>query len=103
MAKTSRATKSYKTERVDIRNGDCLDLLRAVPESSIDFIVTDPPYFLDQLGDEWNDASIVRNIKRAGAVGGLPVGMKFDKQQGRRLERFFFQVSNEAIRVLKPG
>ena len=103
MAKTSRAAKSYKTECVDIRNGDCLDLLRALPENSIDFIVTDPPYFLDQLGDEWNDKSIVRNIKKAGAVGGLPVGMKFDKQQGRRLERFFFQVSNEAIRVLKPG
>ena len=103
MAKSSRVAKSYKTERVDIRNGDCLDLLRELPESSIDFIVTDPPYFLDQLGDEWNDKNIVRNIKKAGAVGGLPVGMKFDKQQGRRLERFFFQVSNEAIRVLKPG
>lgn len=74
-----------------------------LPESSIDFIVTDPPYFLDQLGDEWNDTSIVRNMKKAGAVGGLPVGMKFDKQRGRRLERFFFQVANEAIRVLKPG
>ena len=61
--KPSRAVKSYKTKLVDIQNGDCLDLLRKLPESSVDFIVTDPPYFLDQLGDEWNDVSIVRNIK----------------------------------------
>lgn len=69
----------------------------------MDFLLSDPPYFLDQLDDKWSHEAIGQNMRKAGAVGGLPVGMKFDPVQGRRLEAFFHQVSLEAIRVLKPG
>ena len=103
MAKPTSSARRYSTDNVDLRNGDCLALLMTVPDNSVDFIVTDPPYFLDQLGDEWDDKRIKRNIGKAGAIGGLPVGMRFDPKQGRRLERFFSFVSTEAIRVLKPG
>ncbi len=29
-----------------VYNGDCLDVIKTLPESSVDCIVTDPPYFL---------------------------------------------------------
>lgn len=51
---------SYKPNSfVEIRQGDCLDLLPAIPDDSIDCIVTSPPYWRkrdymhpDQLGQE---------------------------------------------------
>ena len=64
--------------------------------------MSDPPYFLDQLDDAWSRTSINKKMGKAGAVGGLPVGMKFDRAQSKRLEEFFFKVSQEAIRVMKP-
>ena len=37
-----------------IVNGDCLDVLRAMPDASIDSIVTDPPYGLGFMGKKWD-------------------------------------------------
>lgn len=34
--------------------GDCLEVLRELPEASIDAIVTDPPYGLEFMGREWD-------------------------------------------------
>lgn len=37
---------------IDIRQGDCFELLKTIPDKSIDFILTDPPYEFksDKLG-----------------------------------------------------
>jgi len=37
----------------DLRFGDCLDLMRAMPANSVDLIATDPPYFKVK-GDAWD-------------------------------------------------
>lgn len=29
---------------LDLRHGDCLDLLRELPDASVDCVLTDPPY-----------------------------------------------------------
>ncbi|WP_236169744.1 DNA-methyltransferase [Pseudomonas atacamensis] len=34
--------------------GDCLELLRQMPENSVDSIVTDPPYGLSFMGKKWD-------------------------------------------------
>jgi DNA modification methylase len=39
---------------MDIRNGDCLEVLRTVESNSIDSIVTDPPYGLSFMGKKWD-------------------------------------------------
>ena len=82
---------------------DCLVGLKNLASHSVDFIATDPPYFLDGMGDEWSDRDLKEKEAKGGAVRGLPVGMKFDPRQGQRLELFFEQVSREVLRVLKPG
>lgn len=94
--------KTFSSNVADLRQGDCLKLLKTLPDCSVDFLLSDPPYFLDQLDDAWSKTGIARNMTRPSAIGGLPVGMKFDPAQGRRLEAFFHRVSLEAIRVLKP-
>lgn len=35
--------------------GDCLDILKTIPEDSIDLIVTSPPYFAGQEYEKWKD------------------------------------------------
>lgn len=59
----------------EIKNGNCIDLMRAMPDNSVDSIVTDPPYELGFMGKSW-DAS----------------GIAYDVAMWR-----------EALRVLKPG
>lgn len=39
---------------VRIINGDCLDVLRTLPDASVDSCVTDPPYGLKFMGNAWD-------------------------------------------------
>jgi len=87
----------------ELHNEDCLVAFKTLPTNSVDFIATDPPYFLDGMDNAWSDKDLKKKQAKAGAIGGLPVGMKFDPEQGKRLEQFFQIVSHEALRVLKPG
>lgn len=34
--------------------GDCLDILRTIPDNSVDAVVTDPPYGLSFMGKRWD-------------------------------------------------
>lgn len=52
------------TEDVQLKHGDCLELMKEIPDESIDLIVSDPPYFLGmthngQKGD-FNDLAICK-------------------------------------------
>ena len=80
-----------------------MSLLKDVPSESIHLIVTDPPYFIDGMGDDWDNTALQIKAAKAGVIGSLPVGMKFDPAQGKSFQRFMEQVSLEAFRVLKPG
>lgn len=39
---------------IQLLHGDCLDLLKTLPENSVDSIVTDPPYGLSFMGKKWD-------------------------------------------------
>jgi DNA modification methylase len=36
--------------------GDCRDVLRTLPDNSVDSIVTDPPYELGFMGKKWDSS-----------------------------------------------
>jgi len=38
----------------ELHLGDCLDVLKTIPENSVDSIVTDPPYGLSFMGKKWD-------------------------------------------------
>jgi site-specific DNA-methyltransferase (adenine-specific) len=40
-----------KGSKIDLLNGDCLDLLPAIPDKSVDIVLTDPPYLY--LAAKW--------------------------------------------------
>lgn len=92
-----------ETTNYQIFNEDCRKGIKKLPNNSIDLIVTDPPYFIDGMGDDWNDITLTKKAKKSGVIGGLPVGMKFDRKQGEDLQKFLQPLCKEFFRVLKPG
>jgi site-specific DNA-methyltransferase (adenine-specific) len=55
--------------------GDCRDVLKSLPDNSVDSIVTDPPYELGFMGKKWDSSGIAYDV----------------------------DVWSECLRVLKPG
>ena len=92
-----------ETPDVTLRTGDCCGVLDDMSPDSVHLAVTDPPYFLDRLGDDWDQDRIEYSKGHAGVVGGLPIGMRFDRAQGQRLQEFLSPVAARLFRVLKPG
>lgn len=83
--------------------GDCCLYLKEIPDNSIELIITDPPYFIDGLDKNWDENKLQKRVSKSGVVGGLPIGMKFDRQQGQDLQNFMMPVASEFFRILKPG
>lgn len=84
--------------------GDAAEVLPRIESGTIDLVLTDPPYFLDKLDNNWDYRTVSATPDYAHtAVKSLPAGMVFDKEQGVRLYKWFFGISQELKRVLKPG
>lgn len=84
-------------------NGDSLKVLKELPDNSFHACFTDPPYFIDGMDNSWNANSLKTKASKAGVIGSLPVGMKFDPKQGIEFEKFMTEISKEIYRILKPG
>jgi site-specific DNA-methyltransferase (adenine-specific) len=56
-------------------NADCIEAMKAMPDNSVDSIVTDPPYELGFMGKSWDASGVAFNV----------------------------EVWQEALRVIKPG
>lgn len=91
------------SENVLIALGNSLEVLKDIKSESIDACITDPPYFIDGLDNNWNTDLLEKKISKAGVIGSMPVGMKFDPKQGKVLQRFIQNISIEVFRILKPG
>lgn len=98
-----RGEKDGQVVQATLLHGDALQLLRSLPDKSVHLVATDPPYFIDGMGSDWSKSKLDARTKKASVVGGLPVGMKFDPQQGLQFQKFMYLVAVEAMRVLKPG
>jgi site-specific DNA-methyltransferase (adenine-specific) len=82
----------YKSNDAVIFNEDCLQILSAIPENSIDMIFADPPYMLS------NDGFSCRSGKRVNVNKG-----KWDKSNGFEIDALFHNEWISACRrVLKP-
>ncbi|MBW8127527.1 MULTISPECIES: DNA-methyltransferase [Pseudomonas] len=99
--------------------GDCIELMRQMPENSVDSVVTDPPYGIRFMGKSWDGQDIESRAAyrdsmpsadpACGVTGGhrstaseagkydlTPSGMK-------AFQSFTFEWATECLRVLKPG
>ena len=85
---------------IDLRHGDCLDVMRTLADSFVDSVVTDPPYHLtNNGGGPHNKTPNAYSRAQAGAGSGGFMGKAWDGGD------IAFQPATwiEAMRVLKPG
>lgn len=94
--------KRMSGSNVRIENEDCRVGMKRLADNSVSLILTDPPYFLDGMGADWDAAKLKRRVKK-GVVGSLPAGMKFSARQGLDLQRFLTPIAREWMRVIRPG
>jgi len=83
--------------------GDAEKVLAKIEDKSIDLVLTDPPYFLDKMDNNWNPETVSMLTDYCNTIKSLPPGMKFDKEQGKRFYEWYLKISKELLRVLKPG
>ena len=85
-----------------IINNDCMQELENMEDTSIDCVITDPPYFIDKLDNEWSSTNI-NNDKKNSHIKHLPKGMKFDKKQVKELYDYYLNLSKLLFKKMKPG
>ncbi len=90
----------HKDSSVELHHGDCLEVLRSLPDASVDSVVTDPPYGLSNTTPQQVADTMVRWIN--GDRDYIPVCAGF---MGRSWDAFVPPVAvwDECLRVLKPG
>ena len=85
---------------IDVRHGDCLDVLREMPDNSVDAVVTDPPYGLSPVSPGKMTETLAAWVN--GDTGFIP---KMKGYMGQAWDGFVPPpvVWAECMRVLKPG
>lgn len=80
----------------EIREGDCVALMAATAEASIDAVVCDPPYGIGFMGREWDGVAIREAAARDRATR-QTLGPHSDSRPGRASARSSSAFGNEAI------
>lgn len=93
--------------------GDCIEVMKRMPEASVDAIVTDPPYGLEFMGKDWDSPKMLGGsngnsrgnyFKRKGDEGyvsGNAAG--YHRNDPQKFQSFSEAWALEAFRILKPG
>ena len=89
-------------KNIQIINNDCILELEKLADNSIDLVLTDPPYFIDKLDNNWSSKDINNDTKNS-HIKHLPKGMKFDKKQVKNLYDYYLELSRILFRKMKPG
>lgn len=89
--------------RFEIHTGDCLDVMRSMPDNSVDSIVTDPPYHLTSIVERFGKpGSAPAKSKQTGAFARASRGFMGQQWDGGDIA-FRVETWAEAYRILKPG
>lgn len=99
--------------------GKCEDALKALPDASVDAIVTDPPYGLEFMGKDWDAPWKKGDVRQRGDAafraatdekpfgrvrhGGTAAYRANAAETGRGFQRWCETWALECLRVLKPG
>lgn len=92
-------------------NDDCIEAMKQMPDSSVDSIVTDPPYGINFMGKAWDNAAIMSkavagkdHTQTTDRSGSMHAGSYDTTNKGNKaFEYWTYSWAVEAFRVLKPG
>lgn len=82
---------------IDVRNGDCVEIMRSIPDGSVDLIITDPPYEIVAGGAGGAFGADKRNYhKQYSSLDADPA-----RKSGIRCSGFDLSILDEFCRILK--
>lgn len=110
----------YVDDWVTVYHGDCIEVMRSMPDESVDAVVTDPPYGIRFMGQAWDGADIVERQERGKRTSPMPAGVggpnggyrslaaeagRYDQSANatRLFQEWCEEWAAECLRVLKPG
>lgn len=124
----------YADDQVTLYHGDCIEWLRSddygydwslgyretrmFADSTVDAVVTDPPYGIRFMGQAWDGADIEARTRRGREVSPMPAGVggpqggyrsraaeagRYDLSANAAFGEWVRDWSAECLRVLKPG
>lgn len=108
----------YQDDAVTVHHGDCIEVLRTLPDASVHSVVTDPPYGLRFMGQAWDGADIEAHTKHRRSQAPMPDGKggpnggyqsasteagRYDFTANQAFQQWCEQWVAECLRVLKPG
>jgi site-specific DNA-methyltransferase (adenine-specific) len=107
---------------IELKLGDCLEVLKTIPDNSIDAVITDPPYGLGFMNKEWDSPEKLRQLTQREAErsaerkaeGKSPTDAPFSKsvppglaikgaKEGKWFQEWCELWAIECLRILKPG
>jgi hypothetical protein len=96
--------------RIELAHGDCLDVLRSMPDCSVDAVVTDPPYGLSFMGKKWDYdvpsvevwAECLRVLKPGGHLLAF-AGTRTQHRMAVRIEDAGFEIRDMIAWVYSTG
>ena len=105
--KIAKAGGVYQIGGQQVACGDCIEVMRSLPDNSVDSIVTDPPYGISFMGRSW-DTFDKKQFGHAGEEGQNDLKVKkgfntLPRYQSEGMYAFFLEWSKECLRVLRPG
>lgn len=98
----------YEDESVTLHHGDCIEVMRTLPDNSVDSVVCDPPYGLEFMGKGWDGADGFRRSLNANDSGrddafGRASRTSPEYRAGALFQEWCELWTAECLRVLKPG
>lgn len=99
-ARDGQAMKTFHDGKVTLHAGDCLDVLKTLPENSIDAVVTDPPYHLTSIVKRFGSENAKPTVD--GVYNRSTRGFMGKQWDGGDIA-FQPELWAEVLRVLKPG
>lgn len=111
-------TPYFQDDLVTLHHGDCLDVLRELPDDSVDAVVTDPPYGIRFMGKSWDGADIEKRTVRGRETNPMPKGVggpqggyrsraadagRYDLSANAAFGEWCREWATECLRILKPG
>jgi site-specific DNA-methyltransferase (adenine-specific) len=101
-------TIHFEAPGVVLHHGDCIEVMRSLPDNSVHAVVTDPPYGLEFMGKDWDGADGFRRSLNAADAGRDNVFGRTSRTSPEYRALHTFQEwceawAAEALRVLRPG